>query len=186
MKGFLSFVVAAVFLFSLVAASALVLKSQPRRSYEGYRAMLLEEVAIKRAYYSAVEEAGREAAALAAARAASGEEVDVREEVRRAAFLQSIEFEAQLKEQGFEASFWCGSAGAEERKSASQEMAFRKAAVVPQGALPIWLCYESYDFDPSSASIFFRNLGFSFYSKEHSIGSVALLPSSFAVGIATE
>jgi len=180
-RGFLSFVLGAVFLLSIVSAGISISRQAPDYSYEKYRAMLVQEVAIKRAYYDAVAEAANNALALSLAASEAGAESDPRLAVRAAALARTEEFALQLQAKGYDAIFWCGDASERQRQEASQEMAARHKAVLPQGALPLESCADSFDADVAAGKIYFRNTGFSFYNAGLGMGEVAVLPATYSV-----
>ena len=57
MRGFLAFALCAVFLLALFASGSLLSAQQPGNSFQKYRVLQVEDLAIKRAIYSSVSEA---------------------------------------------------------------------------------------------------------------------------------
>ena len=175
-KGFLSFVLGSVFLLALVSSGSLISSQAPDRSYEKYRGTLVLDVAIKQSYYLAISDAA--SIALRDSLASGGEPG---QRVRSAMLIRTLEFQSSLKEEGFDAVFWCGPVSEKMRAEASEGMTIQKMAVIPQGALPISACAGSFEAALLEKKAHFYDMGFSFYSPEYAIGRAAALPPSYEV-----
>ncbi len=175
-KGFLSFVLGAIFLFAIVSSAAHLSNLQPDRSYEKYRSFFVSEIAIKQAFYSSISDAAKDGLATA-----SASETDPRAAIRAAVAAQAGIFLAELSLQGYAVEFWCGNVPEAERQRASGEMARQKKAILPMGALPLAECENPFDANLLERKIRMNNLGFSIYLRESGIGKAAILPQSFEV-----
>lgn len=176
-KGFLSFVLGAVFLLALFSSGAPISSQPPDYSYEGYRSSLVSEVAIKQAYYSSLS-----GAASSALNASLATGTNPQQAIMAAALAQSLNFEWQLRLKGYDIVFWCGEASEGSRQIASLQMAEQKKALAPNGALPLSACAGSFGANLLTRKVHFYDVGFSFYSAGSGIGEAATLPSSYEVG----
>ncbi|MEM4633532.1 MAG: hypothetical protein QW275_00050 [Candidatus Anstonellaceae archaeon] len=174
-KGFLSFIIASIFAFAIISSASLLQTAQKDTSYESYRAIFLEEVAIKRAFFAALSDAASKAHAKAAGT------LPTREEVRLQAYLRAIEFERQLQELGYDVVFWCGEISEEGQREASLHMQKEGSAAIPAGAFPIHLCEGSIDSSLAQRKLHFFALGFSYYSKQLGIGKAVRIPADYEV-----
>ncbi len=180
-KGFLSFVLGAVFLLALVSAGLLISASSPDYSYEGYRTALVSEVAIKNAYYQAVSQAASSALNASLAASAAGAQNDPRAAIRAGVLAQTMSFESQLGQHGYDVAFWCGPAPEQARQQANRDMASQKKAVAPQGTRPAGACAESFEANLLSKKVHLYDMGFSIYHSESGIGQAAVFPPSYEV-----
>lgn len=174
-QGFLSFAVAAVFIFAMLSAAGMVSVS-PDYSYERYRASLVQEVAIKRAFYSAISESAASALAASSATGAAPHAA-----IREAIFLRALDFEQQLSGQGYSVLFWCGSASEHGRQAASMQMEAERLAIAPQGSLPLSGCTDSFGASALERKIHLSNVGFSVYFPQLRIAKAALFPADYEV-----
>jgi len=175
-KGFLSFALSAVFVLALLSSAAMLSKQKPSTSYEGYRAALLYELSVKRAFYSSISQAAKSAFAISASTGA-----EPRAAIRQAVHNQALDFSDQLFSLGYDAIFWCGSPGEEGRKEASERMLAERRAVAPQGTVLLPQCFDSFDASATDRKIHFSNLGFSIYFPSLGIGKAAVFPSGYEV-----
>ncbi|MCX8197786.1 MAG: hypothetical protein N3F07_01125 [Candidatus Micrarchaeota archaeon] len=173
-KGFLSFVLASVFVFSILSAASLVRSSQEDSSYEKYRYFFVEEIAIKRAFYKAASEAASSALA-------SSQGSPSREEIYQRVHLRIIELESSLRQLGYDVRFWCGFPSEEERQEAAEEMAKLKGAAIPKGAIPVAFCAAEADSGIFERKLHFFSMGFSYYSHPLGLGKAVALPSEYEV-----
>lgn len=190
-RGFISFVLAAAFLFALIPAASVVSSSQPDYSYENFRAMLVGEVALKQAFYQSsaqaisiacLDEKMKQAEALAA-----GGYYTVSEgEIARKALANAESFESSLRQLGYDAVFWCGFSDEFSRKAASAEMMGQKRAIRPESASELSsdaaLCKNSFMIDLNSNKFSASSLGFSIYGRGQGMGKAAVFPDSYEVG----
>ena len=177
MRGFLSFAVAAVFLFALLSAAGMAAGKSPDYSYERYRASLVYEVAIKRAFYSAISDSAAQALAASGATGAPPHAA-----IKEAIFLRALDFERQLAAQGYPVLFWCGSVSEQGRQDASAQMEAERGAIGPQGSLPLSDCADSFGASALERKIHLSNLGFSVYFPPLRIARAALFPEDYEVG----
>lgn len=179
-RGFLAFVLAAVFLFALVSAASFFSRGVPQQNNEHSRmlASRLQLVAIKQAAYSSFLEAARiaEASALATKQ-------ETRSAIRAALIARAISLEAELQSLGYDASFWCGAPSEESLSSTIISMKSTASTIIPAGASQIASpqCAGTFDTDVPLRKIHINSLGFSLYS--HSLGSAQIgeFPSSYEV-----
>ena len=183
-KGFITFMLAAVFLFFLIPAAALISSRQPDLSFEDFRATLTEEVAIKQAFYQsskqaaeiACAEARAEEAAAFTAGAPQPEPAEIK--IREAALANALDFESQLRAQGYDAVFWCGYSDETSRKMASDAMLFEKSSKPPAGAAPSGSCLQSFQVSlgKTGGRLLFKDLGFSLYDRHLGTAKAAVFP----------
>lgn len=191
-KGFISFMLAAVFLFSLIPAAMLVSSRQPDLSFEDFRATLVGEVAVKQAFYqsskSAAETACLEARAEEAAAFAAGKPppAPAEQKIREAILANAAYFENHLRQQGYGISFWCGNSDENSRRSASAAMLAGKSAKPPPAAMPLGFCLQSFQvsLNGSTSAIFLNNLGFSLYDPKLGTAKAAAFPQERGVEFA--
>ncbi len=193
MKGVISFLVASVFLLVLVSSAMKLAQRAPDVSYQPVVAMHVQEQAIIAAFSDALSEAaGR---ALAASQASGAEPPAA---VKAAVYLAALDFEAQLRGQGYDAAFWCGKPSGAALQDASARMARGEGAleagaedgsewraVVPDGALMLSnpACSEAFDANLLRETVRANGVGFSLYSKGAGTGHAVLLPDGFGGGI---
>ena len=181
-KGFLALVVASAFLLVLVSSAAKISQRAPDYSYQPLVAMHLQEHAISAAFFDALSDAAGNA--LAASQA-SGGGAEAPAAVKAAVYLAALDFEAQLKEAGYDAAFWCGKPAEAALQDASMEMAGEGHAVMPYGASPISnpACSEAFDVNLLRKKVRASGIGFSLYSEGAGIGHALMLPDGFGGGI---
>jgi len=177
-KGFLSFVIGAVILLSLVASGALLSSAHQGSAFSRYRFLQLEDIAIKRALYSSVSEAASDALAISIAT-----QTDSYAAIKEAVRLRLLEFESLAALQGYDIVLWCGSPSEQARQQSSEAMLSRKTALAPEGTLPIASaeCRSSYAIDVLGRKIHFSQVGFSAYFDSFGTGFASSLPSGFEV-----
>lgn len=172
-KGFLSFVIASVFLLSLLSSAIIISSAKPDISYERHRRLLLENVAIKQSFYRALSDA--------ASSSLSSSPENPYAAVRASLFGRLLEFQPQLQSLGYGAIFWCGEVSDAARSAAALEMASAKRAILPEGALPAEACADSFDANLLTRKIRLQNAGFSFYDEKLGMGAAASFPPSYEV-----
>jgi hypothetical protein len=175
-KGFLSVVLASVFLLAIAAGAARFSSMQPDSSYQKYQMVHLQELAIKRAFYDSTAKVASDAYAAAVA-----DGMPPRQAVEAAVAANAILFEEPLSSLGYEVSFWCGPAGASSRQQASAGMAGQKRALPPAQTLPLAACAGAFQADVHFRKLHLASLGFSHYSQESGIGYATVLPPSYEV-----
>lgn len=175
-KGFLTFVLAAVFLLAIVTAAARFSSVQPDSSYKNYQLLHLQELAIKKAFYDSTAKAASDAYAAAAAAG-----IPPKQAVEAAVFANAIIFEGQLASLGYDVSFWCGPATTGSRQAASGDMAELKQPTLPAATLPIPACAGAFQADVHSRKIHLSPLGFSHYSEQSGMGYATVFPPSYEV-----
>ena len=175
-QGFLTFVLAAVFLVAIVTAAARFSSMQPDSSYQKYQLLHLQELAIKKAFYDSTAAAAGKAYAAALAADAPPKQA-----VEAAVSANAILFEAQLAAQGYGVSFWCGPTTMGSRQAASAAMAAQKSASAPIATEPLAACEGAFQADVHSRSVRLSSVGFSHYSEESGIGYAAVFPPAKAV-----
>jgi hypothetical protein len=176
-KGFLSFALGTIFLLSIVSSGAIISASKPDTSYEKYRRLLVEELAIKQAFYSSLSEAA--SSSLASSSETGGSQYAA---VRAALFARFLEFQQKLSEEGYDTIFWCGEISDGERSSAALRGFQQKRAIAPSGSLAAENCADSFDANLLKRSIHLKDVGFSLYDSRLGLGVVAKFPSSYEVG----
>ena len=178
-KGFLALIVASVFLLVLVSSAAKLSKSAPDVSYQPLVAMHLQEEAISAAFSDALSDAAGKALAASQAGGAGGAEAPAL--VKAAAYASALDFEAQLRAQGYNISFWCGKPTEAALQDASSGMATDGSAIVPEGALPISnpACAASFDVNLLRKKVRVSDAGFSLYSAGAGIGHAFVFPDRF-------
>jgi len=176
MKGVISFVVASVFLLVLVSSAVKLSERAPDAAYQPLVAMHLQEKAISAAFSDALSDAAGKALVLSQASGAQAPAA-----VKAAVYLAALDFEKQLREQGYDAAFWCGKASEAALQSAPARMAAEGNAIIPEGARPISdaACLASFDANLLRKKVLVREAGFSIYSKEAGMGHALLLPEGF-------
>ncbi|MFA6490221.1 MAG: hypothetical protein WCT52_06135 [Candidatus Micrarchaeia archaeon] len=194
-KGFISFMLAAVFLFSLIPAAMLVSSRQPDLSFEDFRATLVGEVAIKQAFYQSARQAAEDGCrkanelediAAAAHNIPPPKEPIIIAEIYGSASRFEDDLAAKLRAQGSDFSLWCGSADDYSRREASEKMAEVSGAVAPSGTnkfnplLPP-PCVFWVSLNRTNSRIIFENTGFSLYSRNTGIGKAAAFPHTYEV-----
>jgi len=179
MKGVISFVVASVFLLVLVSSASKLAVRAPDYSYQPLVAMHLQEQAIGIAFSDALSDAAAKALAASQASGASAPAA-----VKAAVYLAALDFEAQVKEAGYDAAFWCGKPAEAALQDASARMAAEEGALLPQGALPLSNpgCAEAFDANLLRKKVLAPGVGFSIYSKGAGMGHAAMLPEGFEGG----
>jgi len=175
-RGFLTFVVASAFLLVLVSSAAKLAERAPDVAYEPIVAMHLQEQAISAAFSDALSDAAGKALVVSQT---SGAEAPAA--VKAAVYLAALDFEAQLREQEYDASFWCGKASEAALQRASARMAAEGKAIIPEGVRPISdaTCLASFDANLLRKKVLLREVGFSLYSKGASMGHAVALPEGF-------
>lgn len=203
-KGFLSFVLAAVFLFAIVTAAARFSSVQPDSSYQQYQMLHLQELAIKKAFYDSTAAAAAEAYGDALA-ADVPPKLYVEGKVAQNTVEFASELESQIASGDYELIFWCRPVGVPSyldistRQKASKEMADNGHAVVPDAAAKLppdaisffAVCPLSLNANvkldpkkPGIGHVDVTNLGFSVYSKKTGIGYAAAFPPAKGVDFA--
>jgi hypothetical protein len=101
--------------------------------------------------------------------------------MKAAAYLAALDFEAQMKENGRDAVFWCGAPSEAARQEASEQMALERRALVPQGALPLSnpLCASGFDVNLLRKKVRLEEIGFSLFS---SAGYAHAFPKNYEIG----
>jgi hypothetical protein len=176
-KGFLSFALGAIFLLSLVSSGAIISSSKPDTSYEKYCRLLVEELAIKQAFYSSLSDAA--SSSLASSSETGGSQYAA---VRAALLARFLEFQEKLREDGYDAVFWCGEISDGGRSSAALQSFQQKRAIAPSGSSAAESCADSFDANLLRRTIHLRAVGFSLYDSRLGLGVVAKFPSSYEVG----
>jgi hypothetical protein len=177
-RGFLSFLLSAVFMFALVSSAALLISQKPDYSYEQLQAAHIGQIAIKQAFYSSVSDAAASSFAVS-----QGTDADPRNAVRFAIWHRVQDVQNQLSSSGFDALFFCGEADDTAMQDAASEMQAHGAAMLPSGATPISSisCVHSLDVDLLKRKIHFFDVGFCAYSKQLGVGYCDIFPSSYEV-----
>ena len=180
MKGVIALLVASVFLLVLVSSASRLAVRAPDYSYQPVAALSVQQEAVEAAFSDALS--GAAAKALAVSRA-SGQEAPAA--VKAALYLSALDFEAQLKENGYDIAFWCGKAGERARQQASEMMLAEKAAVLPEGTLALSspACAAGFDVNLLSRKARAGDVGFSIYSPGPGIGHAVQLPDGYEVDI---
>ena len=175
-RGFLSFVVASAFLLVLVSSAAKLSERAPDVSYQPIVAMHLQETAISAAFSDAMSDAAGKALVVSQA---SG--VEAPAAVKAAVYLAALDFEKQLREQGYDAAFWCGKPSEAALQDASAGMTSDGNAVAPDGALLLSnpACAEAFDVNLLRKKVRVTGVGFSIYSDEAEMGYAVLLLGGF-------
>ena len=176
MKGVISFVIASIFLLVLASSAAKLSERAPDVSYQPLVAMHLQETAVRAAFSDALAEAAGKALASSQASGA-----DAPSAVRAAVYLAALDFEAQLKEAGYDAVFWCGKPSEAALQDASAKMASGGSATLPDGTLPLTNpdCLASFDVNLLRKKVRVADAGFSLYSKMAGMGYAVMLPDGF-------
>ena len=186
-RGFISFILAAAFLFALIPAAMLVSGSQPDISYENFRASLAREVAIKQAFYGSSAQAISRACIAEketqlASLSSGGSYLASEEKIKGAALDNAQAFEASLWQQGYDIVFWCGVYDDNSRKASSGRMFASKRAIAPEFASPLDSCKGSFEVNLKTGKFSLRSFGFSIYDRRQGIGKAAVFPDSYEVG----
>ena len=201
MKGFLSFVLASVFLLAIVAAAMRISSVAPDHSYENYRYMQLQELAVKKAFYASTADAAKAGLADAiAANTANGCYetgigcVDEKGNVEKFAYENVPKFEHDLRQRGTDAVFWCGATDSDSLRAASEGMQNGPDphAIKPEGTSGISdpCCRQFFEAYMASMRLDLSspnpgsNIGFSIYSQESGIGYAAVFPNKKGVSFA--
>lgn len=175
-KGFLSFALAALFLFSFLSAALIVSSAKPDYSYEEWRSFLVFEISAKRAFYSALKES-----AFQAWVASLGGQTGAKKAVEDAAFDRAIEFERKMRDSNCEAIIWCGHPSDNERLSASEKMQSQGKAILPDGTTAIASCENPFQADLLRKKLHLSGIGISIYCQKTNIGKAAIFPSEYEV-----
>lgn len=180
MKGVIALLVASVFLLVLVSSASRLAVRAPDYSYQPVAALSVQQKAVEAAFSDAMSDAAIKALAVSRA---SGQEAPAA--VKAALYLSALDFEAQLKAQGYEVVFWCGKAGEMARQQASETMRAEKAAVLPEGTLALSspACAAGFDVNLLSRKARAGDVGFSIYSPGPGIGYAVRMPAGLEVGI---
>ena len=170
-QGFLSFLMSAVFLLALVSSAAMFSSQKPDYRYEQLQAAHLEQLAIKKAFYSSISDAAADAfiAAQVAAKVvppATGAEP--RNAVQFAIWHRVQSVQDGLLETGYDAVFFCGQPDESAMQQASVRMQESRAAVLPAGTTQVSSisCVHSFDVDLLERKIHIFGDGFCAYSKQ--------------------
>jgi hypothetical protein len=176
MKGVISFVVASVFLLVLLSSAVAFSKRAQDYSYQPLVALRLQQEAVKAAFSDALAEAAQKALA---ASAAAG--MDAPAQVNSALYLAALDFEAQLRDEGYGAAFWCGVASEQARQEASEAMQAEGRAEIPQGALPLSspACAGSFEANLLKGRVRVMDAGFSLYSPGTGVGVAYQFPDDY-------
>ena len=180
MKGVIALLVASVFLLVLVSSASKLAMRAPDYSYQPLLALAVQQEAVEAAFSEALS--GAAANALAASSAAGMEAPSA---VKAALYLSALDFEAQLKENGYDVAFWCGKAGEAARQKASERMQVERAMELPEGTLALSnpACAAGFDVNLLSKTARTGGLGFSIYSRASGIGHAVQLPDGYEVDI---
>ena len=194
-KGFISFILAAVFLFALIPAAALVSSQKPDLSFENFRAIFAKEVALKQAFYQSsktvatvacMEARAEEAAALSRGTFLPYDHAS--KKIQSALSINANLFELELRAQGYDVSFWCGDSDEWTRTAASSEMNNLHAARLPKASVSvvdppkgIAFCSAPFTVDTAATTITFNKLGFSLYDRNLGMGKAVVFPGSYQV-----
>lgn len=210
-KGFISFMLAAVFLFSLIPAAMLVSSRQPDLSFEDFRSTFVEEVAIKQAFYQSARQAAEDGCrkanelediAAAAHQIPPPKEPIIAQEIYDSAGRFRDGLAQKLRAQGYDFSLWCGGTDDSSRLAASEAMADgRRAAIpgnthefgaadsissikpkgIPSSAFLLSFCDFGISLGGTNSRISIENTGFSFYNHNSGIGKAAVFPHTYEV-----
>ena len=177
-RGFLAFALAAVFLLALVASGSLFSSQPPGSPFQKYRAMQLEDLAIKRAIYSSASQAA--SSALAASEASGA---DPYAAATAAVRLRLSSLGQEFQEAGYSVSLWCGSPSEDSLRSASVSMEASKSPLIPEEAAEIGgaACSSSFGISILERKIHFSEVGFSAYFPLLGAGFASQLPSGYEV-----
>ena len=181
MKGVISFVVASIFLLALLSSAQKISSRAPDYSYQPVADAALLQAAVKAAFSDAMASAAVKA--LAAAQATGAE---AQPAVKAALYAAALDFEGQLRENGYRAVFWCGSPTEGARQAASEEMALEGHETIPQGALPLSspICADGFDANLLRENARIDGIGFSLYSEQNKAGYAYAFPKNFEVDFA--
>ena len=179
-RGFLTFVLASVFLLAIVSAAFRLSQAKGGNSYQKYQLAALQELSIKSAFYQSAAAAARDAYARA------GDDPRSQTAAVNAAVAENaVAFESGLKaaaaEQGYEVLFWCGPADTFSRQRASEQMYLSRHAIAPGLSQPVPLCAQSFSADVLNREIHIRDFGFSSYSGSFGFGYAAAFPPDYVV-----
>ena len=177
-QGFLSFLLASVFLFALVLSASSLNSQKPDLHYEQPQAMHIEGLAMKKAFYSSISNA---AAAAFAASQASGAEP--RNAMKFAIWHEAEAMQGKLAEAGYGTVFFCGQPSESAMQEASARMQESQKAGLPAGATSISSisCVHSFDVDLLERKIHVFGDGFCTYSKQLGMGYCGTFPVSYEV-----
>lgn len=147
-------------------------------SFQKYRFLQLEELAIKHALYDSVSQSASESFAAAVS---SGQDPYVA--AKSAAHLRLLEFESSLSSQGYPVLLWCGEPTEGELLRSSELMAGREIPTVPDGAYGIAspACLQSVQVDILQRKLHFSSLGLSYYCPGFGYGVASTIPEGFEV-----
>jgi len=178
MKGVISFVVASVFLLVLVSSAAKLSEREPDYSWQPLVAAHLQQEAIEAAFSSALSDAAGKSMAVSMAAGADSPVL-----VKTALYLSALDFEAQLREEGYDTAFWCGQPSEAALQAASERMAAGRHAAAPEGALPLSnpACADGFGVNLLKKKARVSDVGFSLYSKNAGIGFAAQFPDGYEV-----
>jgi hypothetical protein len=176
MKGVISFVVASVFLLVLLSSATAFSRQAQDYSYQPLVAVHLRQEAVKAALSGALAEAAQKAVAASVAAGADAPAL-----VNSALYLSALDFEAQLRNEGYDAAFWCGRTGESARQAASEAMRLGGRAEIPQGALALSnpACAGSFEANLLKGRARVRDAGFSIYSPGTGVGLAYQLPDDY-------
>ncbi|MCX6772258.1 MAG: hypothetical protein NTV88_00610 [Candidatus Micrarchaeota archaeon] len=201
-QGFLAFVLSSVFLLAIVAAALQLSSVAQDQSYQKYRYIQLQELAVKSAFYDSIADAARAGLTrVRAINAVSGcyetgiDCVDEKKYVEDAAFANAYAFQEELSSQGVSIAFWCGySDGSSLQKSSWKMQNELHRAEKPEGTSDITSaeCRSYFHADISALRLDISsplyipnsNIGFSIYSHESNIGYATVFPNKLGVSFA--
>lgn len=176
-RGFLSFVLGALFLLAILSGAASF--SQAKKGGSQHSSLLLShlsQIAIKDSFYAALSDA-------AAASFAASPPPSARPAVRAALYARALFVEHELAGQGYSVSFWCGEASDASLLEASSSMREKGGAALPQGASPLSspLCAAEFDADLQLRTLHIGALGFCHWQNGAGFGYCARFPSAYKV-----
>ena len=176
--GFLSFLLAAVFLLAIVSAADSFRSQKPDLRYEGMQSAFIGQLAIKQAFYSSISNAASDA--LIASESSGAEP---RNAVQFAIWHQAAAMQGDLAQAGYGTAFFCGQPSGSELQQAALRMQETGKAALPEGAIGISSisCVHSFDVDLLKRKIHIFGAGFCSYSWQQGFGYCGQFPSSYEV-----
>ena len=177
-QGFLSFLLAAVFLFALLSAASSFSSQKPSLQYEQLQAVHIQDIAMKNVFYSSI--AGAAASALASSQASGSEPQNA---VQFAVWHKAQDVQAGLIGAGYDTAMFCGQPSDSAMQDASARMRESHSAALPAGAIQITSisCVHAFGVDLMERKIHISGAGFCAYSSQLGMGFCGIFPPSFEV-----
>ncbi|MCX8197505.1 MAG: hypothetical protein N3G80_04290 [Candidatus Micrarchaeota archaeon] len=178
-KGVFTFLLASIFLFALLAASALALEAKkPDKAFQKYHLLRVQELAVRTAIMESVSASAQKA--LYAAIALDQEPYFY---IKGAVHEKLVQLEEEFRKEGFDVVIWCGFPSAKQLADASKEMQKAGKALSPASTVQVSAgsCLHSIHVGLAERKVQLSSFGFSLYSEPLGAGVAFKMPPNAEV-----